>query len=125
MIRLIGRKLIIPQGDTGTFTIPALGAIAAGDKAIFAIYDTLTNTTVCEKTLEIQESSETLTFTFVPQDTINIEADDRGKRYAWDIVVMRQPYQDETNQTQYAEVDSYYAAFKLPPCAIRKVTRNV
>ena len=125
MIRLIGRKLIIPQGDTGSFTIPTLGTIDAGDKAIFAIYDNLTHVTVCEKSIEIIEPSETLVFNFVPEDTINIEADDKGRRYTWDIVIMRKPYQDENDNTQYEEVDSYYAAFKLPPCAIRRVTRNV
>jgi len=38
------------------------------------------------------EPSETLIFNFVPNDTINIEADDKGRRYTWDIVIMRKPY---------------------------------
>ena len=91
MIRLIGRKLIIPQGDSGTFTIPTLGTVSAGDKAIFAIYDNLTHETVCEKPLEIIEPTETLTFNFFTKDTLNIEPDDRGYRYSWDIVIMRTP----------------------------------
>ena len=45
MIRLIQRRLIIPQGDTGTFTIPTQGTVEQGDKAIFAIYDNLTHKT--------------------------------------------------------------------------------
>ena len=49
MIRLIQRRLIIPQGDTGTFTIPTQGSVSQGDQAVFAIYDNLTHTTVLEK----------------------------------------------------------------------------
>ena len=49
MIRLIGRRLIIPRGDTGTFTIPTHGEVGEGDIAILSIYDPLTHKTVCEK----------------------------------------------------------------------------
>lgn len=112
MIRLIQRRLIIPQGDTGTFTIPTQGGVESGDKAIFAIYDNLTHKTVLEK--EIDATAETLTFEFESADTLNIEPDDRGYRYTWDITLKR------TNS-----VDSYYAAFGLPPCIIKRVTRNV
>ena len=112
MIRLIGRKLIIPQGDTGMFTIPTQGTVSQGDKAIFAIYDNLTHTTVLEK--EIDATAETLTFEFETNDTLNIEPDDRGYRYSWDITIKRSN-----------NIDSYYAAFSLPPCVIKRVTRNV
>lgn len=123
MIRLIGRRLIIPQGDTGTFIIPTQGSVSTGDKAILAIYDTLTHTTVLEK--EIDATEETLTFNFQTEDTLNIEPDDRGNRYTWDIVIKRTPQYDGNTITKYAEIDSYYAAFKLPPCLIKRVTRNV
>ena len=112
MIRLIGRRLIIPQGDTGTFTIPTQGTVENGDKAIFAIFDNLTNKTVLQK--EIAATEETLSFVFNSVDTINIEPEDRGNRYTWDITLVRAN-----------SVDSYYAAFGLPPCVIKRVTRNV
>ena len=112
MIRLVQRRLIIPQGDTGTFTIPTQGTVEAGDKAIFAIYDNLTHTTVLEK--EIDATNDTLDFSFNPEDTIGIEPDDRGNRYSWDVTLVRN-----------GSVDSYYAAFSLPPCIIKRVTRNV
>ena len=112
MIRLIGRRLIIPQGDTGTFTIPTQGTVENGDKAIFAIFDNLTNKTVLQK--EIAATEETLSFVFDSADTINIEPEDRGNRYTWDITLVRAN-----------SVDSYYAAFGLPPCVIKRVTRNV
>ena len=123
MIRLIQRRLIIPQGDTGTFTIPTQGSVSQGDKAIFAIYDNLTHTTVLEK--QIDATNETLSFNFVPEDTTSIEPDDRGSRYTWDIVIMRNPIYEENEVVGYADVDSYYAAFELPPCLIKRVTRNV
>ena len=112
MIRLIQRRLIIPQGDTGTFTIPMQGTMEANDKALISIYDNLTRTVVLEK--EMEKGDGTLSYTFSSNDTINIEPDDRGSRYTWDITLIRDN-----------SVDSYYAAFSLPPCIIKRVTRNV
>ena len=118
MIRLIGRRLIIPQGDTGTFTIPTQGDVSSGDKAIFSVYDNLTHKTIIEKTIDA--TPDTLEFPFESNDTIiakdgePIEPDDRGSRYSWDITLIRG-----------TDVDSYYAAFGLPPCVIKRVTRNV
>ncbi len=125
MIRLVGRKLIIPQGDTGTFTIPTQGTVSEGDKAILAIYDNLTHTTVLEK--KIDATSETLTFSFDTEDTLNIEPNDYSNwRYTWDITIQRNPVYDENdNLIHYDSVDSYYAGFKLPHCIIKRVTRNV
>lgn len=124
MIRIVQRKLIIPQGDTGDFSIPTQGAVSAGDVAILAIYDNLTHTTKLEK--KIDATAETLVFNFTTEDTINIEPTDNSNRYSWDIVIKRNPQYDNENQiTGYEFVDSYYAAYKLPPCIIKRVTRNV
>ena len=124
MIRLIQRRLIIPQGDTGTFTIPTQGTVEQGDKAVFAIFDNLTHKTVLEKIIDA--TPETLTFNFETEDTLNIEPDDRGSRYSWDITIQRNPLYDNDNELiHYDSVDSYYAAFSLPPCIIKRVTRNV
>lgn len=124
MIRLVGRKLIIPQGDTGTFTIPTQGTVSTGDKAIFSIYDELTHKTVLEKIIDA--TIETLTFNFELEDTLNIEPDDRGNRYTWDITIVRNPTYDNENKLITADdIDSYYAGFRLPPCVIKRVTRNV
>ena len=123
MIRLIQRRLIIPQGDTGTFTIPLQGTLSTGEKALISIYDNLTRTIMLEREMEVGE--DTLSYTFKTEDTINIEPDDRGNRYNWDITLLREPQTDANNQTYYANVDSYYAAFSLPPCVIKRVTRDV
>lgn len=124
MIRVVQRKLIIPQGDTGQFTIPTQGIVSVGDVAILAIYDNLTHQTVLEK--KIAATPETLTFTFDMEDTLNIEPDDRGGRYSWDITIERNPVYDENNELIHCDsIDSYYAAFKLPSCLIKRVTRNV
>ena len=125
MIRLVGRKLIIPQGDTGTFTIPTQGTVSEGDKAILAIYDNLTHTTVLEK--KIDATSETLTFSFDTEDTLNIEPNDYSNwRYTWDITIVRNPtYNNENKLITADDIDSYYAGFRLPPCVIKRVTRNV
>ena len=124
MIRLIGRKLIIPQGDTGLFTIPTQGSIGVEDVAVLAIYDNLTHQTVLEK--KIKATAETLTFNFQTEDTLNIEPNEKGDRYMWDVTIQRNPVYDEHNNLiHYDDVDSYYAAFSLPPCIIKRVTRNV
>ena len=122
MIRLIGRRLIIPQGDTGTFKIPTQGEVALGDISILAIYDTLTQKTVRE--IRAEMDSDVLTFHFTPEDTLDIEPDDRGSRYTWDIVIKRNPYVEQDGQLKYAEVDSYYAAFSVPDCEIRQTGDN-
>ena len=124
MIRLIQRRLIIPQGDTGTFTIPMQGTMQEGDKALISIYDNLMHTVVLEK--EMVPNENTLSYTFASEDTIGIEPDDRGSRYSWDVTIQRNPLYDENQQLiHYDSVDSYYAAYGLPPCIIKRVTRNV
>ena len=124
MIRLIQRRLIIPQGDTGTFTIPMQGSMEANDKAIISIYDNLTHETVLEKEMTVDE--DMLSYTFASEDTAGLEPDDKGSRYSWDITIQRNPlYDDNDNLIHYDSVDSYYAAFSLPPCVIKRVTRNV
>lgn len=124
MIRLVGRRLIIPQGDTGTFTIPTQGTVSNGDKAVLAIYDNLTHTTKLEK--KIDATAETLTFNFDMEDTLDIEPDERGNRYTWDITILRNPTYDENDKLIHADdIDSYYAGFSLPSCVIKGVTRNV
>ena len=124
MIRLIQRRLIIPQGDTGTFTIPIQGTMEPNDKALISIYDNLTHTVVFEK--EMIQNENNLSYTFSSKDTINIEPDDRGYRYTWDVTILRNPEYDENRELIHADdIDSYYAAFGLPSCVIKRVTRNV
>jgi len=42
MIRLVQRRLIIPRGDTGIFTIPVLANSNGVGVAVFSIIDPLT-----------------------------------------------------------------------------------
>lgn len=122
MIRLINRRLIIPQGDTGSFSIPTQGEVTTGDKAIFSILDTLTNKVVCEKIIEA--TNDILNFDFTHEDTCDIEPSD--KRYVWDVTICRNPIYDEDGTIISAgSIDSYYSAFKLPECHIRKVSHSV
>lgn len=124
MIRLIRRCLIIPQGDTGTFTIPIQGTMEAGDVALFSIYDPLTRTNLLVLKGEVDSTNNVLNFNFIPENTLNIEP---SNRYQWDITIYRGAvYNEETQKiTSATTVDSYYAAFKLPTCDIRTVTSNV
>lgn len=124
MIRLIQRRLIIPRGDTGSFTVPILGSVESGDIAVFSIYDTLSHKTVFEK--EIALEGENLTVEFAHQDTLHLEP----KKYVWDIKIYKNPqYETDDNDVQKLvggdEINSYYAAFSLPVCEIREIAQNI
>ena len=58
MIRLIQRRLIIPRGDTGSFTIPTRGTVEEGDVAVFSLYDALTHKTVFEKIFKVMKQEQ-------------------------------------------------------------------
>lgn len=117
MIRVVARRLIIPCGDTGTFTIPILNTAQAGDTAILYIFDPLYRTTLLEKKITVPVSDDgTMTFSFVREDTINIEP---SNRYEWDIKIIRNPVFDEEGHLSDGNtIDSYYSAFKRPVCHI-------
>ena len=110
MIRVIQRRLIIPCGDTGTFTLPLLPTAKQGDTAKFSIYDPLTRTTLLQK--EVTIDGDTIDFEFESTDTNEIEPSDR---YQWDVRI----YHTAANEDDKAQIDSYYSAFGLPPCEIR------
>lgn len=118
MIRLVQRRLIIPQGDTGTFTIPTLGTVENGDLAVLTIYDPLTREILVQKTIPATE--ETLEFEFTHNDTKDIEPA-YPPRYQWDIKIYHGPTVVEGKITDAVEIDSYYAAFaRQPICDIRR-----
>jgi len=120
MIRLLKRRLIIPRGDTGSFSIPTLGSVSEGDIAIFGIFDALTHEAKVIKM--IYATAPTLTFTLKTEDTIHLEP----KKYNWDISIYRSPILDEDGELiGAAEVNSYYSAFKLPICEIKEVALDM
>lgn len=120
MIRLIKRRLIIPRGDTGSFSIPTQGTVSENDIAIFTIFNPMTKKTELIKI--IQASAPTLTFSFTSKDTYNIEP---GK-YNWDVTIYKEPqYDEEGVLVGAAEVNSYYSAFKLPICEITEVALDM
>lgn len=120
MIRLIQRRLIIPRGDTGSFTIPTLVSVEEGDIAVFSIYDPLTHKTVFEK--EIAATSDNLTISLVHTDTVNLTP----KKYLWDVKIYNNPEYDEDGLlVNGSEINSYYAGYSLPICEIKEVAENV
>ena len=120
MIRLIKRRLIVPRGDTGSFTIPTLTTVEEGDVAVFSVFDPLTRTTILEKIIPVTEDTITVYFTY--NDTVNLKA---GK-YFWDIKLYLGPQYDEDDKLCGGdEVHSYYAGFELPVFEVREITQNV
>lgn len=117
MIRLIQRKLIIPQGDTGSFSIPVLSQAAS--VAVFSLMNPLTKEIVLEK--EAPVDGDTLVFEFMHEDTANLPV----RKYLYDITLYTSPIYDEDNKLVGGEaVDSYYAAYSLPVCEIREGMRK-
>ena len=120
MIRLIQRRLIIPRGDTGSFTIPTQGTVGNGDIAVFSIYDPMIQKTVFEK--QVSATAETLEIPFTHEDTVGIAP----KKYLWDIKIYKNPQYDEEGLLIGGdEINSYYAAFSLPICEIKEVAQDV
>ena len=79
MIRLVQRRLIIPRGDTGSFSIPTIAAASSADVAIFTIFDCLTRSIAFQKTLTLEGGEEYLQFNFTHTDTVNLKPGD----YFW------------------------------------------
>ena len=122
MIRLIQRRLIIPRGDSGSFSIPVNGEIQQGDAAIFAIFDPVTKTTLFEKRAELSQDAASFTIYIGAGETNDIAA---GK-YKWDIRVYHEPIYDLEDAEKIiggTAINSYYAAYSLPICEIREVVR--
>ena len=125
MVRMIQRRLIIPRGDTGSFSIPLLASVAANDVAVFSIFDPLTRKTILEKEIKFdanEDKDEELVINFEHEDTVNL----KPGRYYWDIKIYSSPVYDEDDiLIGGAEINSYYAAFSLPVCEIKEVAENV
>jgi len=118
MIRLIQRRLIIPRGDTGSFSIPVLKQPNAGDIAVFTIFDCSTRTRMFQKQVAVE--GDTISIAFTHTDTVNLKP---GK-YFWDIKFYANPVFVEDELVDGVEVDSYYAAYSLPDCEIRETADN-
>lgn len=119
MIRLIQRRLIIPRGDTGSFTIPTLSTVDATDIAIFSIFDPLTHRKIFQK--HITPEGQVLNIVFSHNDTSNLPS---GK-YVWDIKFYKSPIFNEDGEiVDGEEVNSYYAGFSLPVCEIRETAED-
>ena len=114
MIRLVGKKLIIPRGDTGSFSVPLVTTFDPSDMAIFSILDEKTQKVI--RRIECVISEEALTVNFTHYDTVNLPI---GKYY-WDIKSYKNPEIVDGELVNGTEVDSYYAAYSLPVCEIRQ-----
>ena len=113
MIRVIQRRLIIPRGDTGIFTIPAMTQ-AEGAIGVFTIFDPITNTRIFQKQVEIE--GENFNISFSHADTVNLKAGE----YLWDIKFYKNPILADNKVIDGEEINSYYAAFQAPKCEIRE-----
>lgn len=119
MIRLIQRRLIIPRGDTGTFSVPVLSSYNSGDAAVFSIIDPKTQSRVYNKLMYVTDN--VISVRFEHGDTVNLPV---GK-FLWDIKFYQNPIIDEGQVVSGKEVDSYYAAFTMPACEIRQTGDNL
>ncbi len=119
MIRLLQRKLIIPRGDTGTFSVPVLPNINLDSStAFFTIFDPRTQQRILQKELNIE--NQIITVRLEHSDTVNLKAG----HYYWDIRFWENPEYVEGIIVNGTEVDSYYATYDMPACEIRETGDN-
>ena len=114
MIRMIQRRLIIPRGDTGSFTVPCLKKVNTGDIAVFTIFNTKTKTRIFQKITKVE--GDNLVIAFSHKETVNLKP---GK-YLWDIKIYSEPLFLDDELVDWQEVNSYYAGFSLPECEIKE-----
>ena len=119
MIRLIQRRLIVPRGDTGTFSIPVLAGKDTGDASVFTIFNPLTHRKIFEKVMQLSDG--VLTMDLSHGDTVNLPVG----QFVWDIKFYTNPTIADGHIVDGEEVDSYYAAFTLPVCEIRETGDNL
>ena len=112
MIRLIQQRLIIPQGDTGSFIVPVKDDIPKINTiAVFSIFKDYNKIYSQEQ----QITSNKITFTLTHEETKNFSI---GK-YNWDVKIYINPqYNKDSLLINGDEVHSYYASYKLPECEI-------
>ena len=119
MIRMVQRKLIIPRGDTGTFSIPVLPSTNIENVAVFTIFNLLDKTKIFQKI--VQPSGKEIVIDFTHGDTVNLPVGN----YVWDIKFYQNPIIVDNELIDGEEVNSYYAAFSLPACEIRQTGDNL
>lgn len=118
MIRLIQRRLIIPSGDTGSFTIPVLACMEGEGVAVFSIINPITHELIFQK--EIIAENGVLKIEFSHNETINLPIG----RYVWDIQYYINPRRENGIIVDGDEVNSYYAGFSFPICEIKRSSEN-
>jgi len=118
MIRLIQRHLIIPRGDTGSFTIPTLVSPDVNDIVVFSIFDPLTHRKIFQK--RVTAIGQVITIVFAYNETTNLQP---GK-YVWDVKYYKNPTIEDDEIVDADEVNSYYAGFTLPVCEIRETAED-
>jgi hypothetical protein len=107
MIRVIGNRIILNKGDTGTFSIPNIykHEDSDNDVAVFVVYDKMYKTKIIEKLDTNNE--EFLVFSFNSEDTQDIEP----RTYYWDIIVYHEPiYNEDGIPMSGSCVNSYYGS---------------
>jgi len=117
MIRLIQRRLIIPRGDTGSFSIPVLRD-STDNIAVFTIFDEVTQTKIFQK--KVKSEGGIINIAFTHADTVNLKPGE----YVWDIKYYSNPEYIDDELVNGEEIDSYYAGFSLPVCEIKETADN-
>lgn len=118
MVRIIGTRIIIPKGDTGSFSLPRQETNT--NYAKFIVQDPLTLENVIEKEITLVDNYFVVDLT--SEDTRELPA----KKYFWDIKSYYEPSFDEDGILVDAlEIHSYYSAFKHPLFIIKEVIKDV
>ena len=114
MIRLAQRRLIIPRGDPGSFSVPAL-INEIPDVEMIAVFSIFTDKErIWQKIYSVSDGMVTIQFEH--DDTKDLPIG----MYNWDIKIYTNPQYKDGLLIDGDEVHSYYAGFKLPECEITR-----
>lgn len=121
MLRLIGSRIMLPKGDSGSFRLPVKAEVVASNTiAVFSVFDKLTRKTILEKQFEVMDDG----FVYVSIDHNDTKDLPVGKYY-WDVKTYYMPKFDEDGKLIDAlQIDSIYSTHHMATFLIMEVGKD-
>lgn len=121
MLRIIGSRVMLPKGDTGSFRMPIKQElIDESTVVVFSVFDKLTRKTILEKQFGVEEDG----FCYISinhDDTKDLQV---GK-YFWDLKIYYMPVYDEDGILIDAmQIDSIYSTHHMATFLITEVGKH-
>lgn len=121
MLRIIGSRIMLPKGDTGSFRMPIRKELISNSTVVvFSVFDKLTRKTILEKNFPVREDG----FCYIYIDHGDTKDLPVGKYY-WDLKAYYMPKYDEDGKIIDAmEIDSTYSSHHMATFLIMEVGKD-